>query len=134
MKSDRSRAAGKQGKAERKRHAEKVFIAELQFRLASAVRLASTLKTQPLDFPTLWSHGKHSVEHDEIALRPDQADFAACFLHRSATFLIAVAIKDAVRAAVSDPKNSTDPSVQAAYQIARLIRNAFAHDPFSPKW
>jgi hypothetical protein len=47
---------------------------------------------------------------------------------------MAVAMKDAIRVAVPDPKNSTDPHVQSAYQISRLIRNAFAHSPFDPVW
>lgn len=120
--------------SERERHIEQLFTAELQFHLASAVRLATTLNVQPLDLPMEWTHGQHRVQYGEIALRPDQADYAACFLHRSATFLMAVAMKDAIRAVVPDPKNSNNSDVQAAYQIARLIRNAFAHAPFSPKW
>ena len=47
---------------------------------------------------------------------------------------MAVAVKDAIRAFVSDPKACSDPEVRAAYQIARLIRNAFAHAPFAPIW
>ena len=62
------------------------------------------------------------------------ADCAACFLHRSATYLMAVAMKDAIRAVEPDPKASSDSNVRSAYQIARLIRNAFAHAPFSPTW
>ena len=112
----------------------RLFTAELQFRLASAVRLAVTLENQPLEMPTEWVHGQHRVKHEEIALRPDQADYAACFLQRSATFLMAVGMKDAIRTAVPDPKSSADSDVRAAYQIARMIRNAFAHAPFSPKW
>lgn len=69
-----------------------------------------------------------------MTLHQDQADYAACFLHRSATFLLAVAIKDAIRAVIPDPKNSAIPSVRDAYQVARLVRNAFAHSPFKPVW
>jgi hypothetical protein len=111
-----------------------LFTAELQFRLASTVRLATTLGTQPLDLPMEWTHGVHRVTYEEVVLRPDQADFAADFLHRSATFLMAVAIKDAIRTIVQDPKSSTDANVRSAYQISRLIRNAFAHAPFLPTW
>jgi hypothetical protein len=111
-----------------------LFTAELQFRLASAVRLASSLGTQPVDLPVIWIHGNHSARYGEIALRQDQADYAAHFLQRSATYLLAVAVKDAIRAVVGDPKASPDSDVRAAYQIARLIRNAFAHAPFSPIW
>ena len=108
--------------------------AELQFRLASAVRLASTFKTQPRDLPVEWTHGKHRVRYDEIALSEDDADYAAWNLHRSATFLMAVAMKDAIRVAVHDPKTDSNADVRSAYQISRLIRNAFAHAPFHPIW
>jgi hypothetical protein len=43
-------------------------------------------------------------------------------------------VKDAIRAVIPDPKTSSDPDVKSAYQIARLIRNAFSHAPFSPTW
>lgn len=119
---------------ENEKHIAYLFTAELQFRLASAARLATTLNAQPLDLPTEWTHGKHCVKYGDIALRPDQADYAAFFLHRSATFLMAVAMKDAIRATVDDPKNSPDADMRSAYQIARLIRNAFAHAPLSPAW
>ncbi len=118
---------------ERGKQIGRLLTAELQFRLASAVRLATTRQVQPLDLPQDWTHGKHRVTYEEIALRPDQADYAAFFLHRSATFLMAVAMKDAIRAVVHDPKTSGEP-VRSAYQIARLVRNAFAHAPFSPTW
>lgn len=120
--------------SEREKHIQQLFTAELQFRLASAVRIATTMNIQPLDLPIEWSHGQHRVTYEEIALQQDQADYAACYLQRSATYLMAVAIKDAIRAVVPDPKTSPEPNIRAAYQIARLIRNAFAHAPFSPTW
>ena len=113
---------------------EHLRLAELQFRLASAERLATTFKTQPRELPIEWSHGKHSVRYDEIALSEEDSDYAAWSLHRSATFLMAVAMKDAIRVAVHDPKKDSDADVRSAYQIARLIRNAFAHSPFDPVW
>lgn len=115
-------------------HIARLFTAELQFRLASAVRLATTMNIQPLDLPMDWTHGQHHVKYGGIALRPDQADYAACFLQRSATFLMAVAMKDAIVAVVPDPKTCADAGVRSAYQVSRLIRNAFAHAPFSPRW
>jgi len=116
------------------KHIGLLFTAELQFRLASAVRLATSLGNQPIDLPVTWTHGDHSVRYGEIALRQDQADYAAHFLLRSATYLLAVAVKDAIRVVVGDPKASAESDIRAAYQIARLIRNAFAHAPFSPIW
>lgn len=115
-------------------HIDRLFAAELQFRLASAVRLAVTEKDQPLDLPKEWVHGKHRVYYDEVALRQDQADYAARNLQRSATYLMAVAIKDAIKATFSDPKTHGNSDVSNAYQVSRLIRNAFAHSPFDPTW
>lgn len=112
----------------------KLFASELQFRLASAVRLAVTMEKQPFDLPVEWAHGKHKVKYKEIALRKDQADYAAWHLHNSATFLMAVAIKDAIKTVVTDPKNHSNASIRNSYQISRLIRNAFAHSPFRPVW
>lgn len=113
---------------------DSLFAAELQFRLASAVRLAASVSKQPFDLPLEWAHGAHHVGFQEVALRQDQGDFAAWCLHRTATYMLAMAAKDAIRTAVSDPKNASDAKVQAAYQISRLIRNAFAHAPFNPRW
>jgi hypothetical protein len=137
-----------------------LFSAELQFRLASAVRLATNGSRQPLDLPMEWTHGQHRVLYEEIALRQDQAGYAAFLLHRSSTFTMAVAIKDAIEAlvpglpkAVKAAKNGVDQSIRdvimaitpqpwkcsnddvaTAYHVARLIRNAYAHAPFAPTW
>jgi len=108
--------------AESEKHIALLFTAELQFRLASAVRLATSLGTQPIDLPITWTHGDQTVGYGDIALRPDQADYAAHFLQHSGTYLLAVAVKDAIRAVVSDPKASADSEIRAAYQISRLIR------------
>lgn len=109
-------------------------LAELQFRLAVAVRLATTLENQPLDAPTEWTHGKHKVSYEEIALTKDQADIAANYLKQTATYLMAITIKEALKKSFTDPKNHSDKNVIAAYQISRLIRNAFAHSPIRPVW
>jgi hypothetical protein len=146
--------------AELENHIHHLFQAELQFRLASAVRLATTRNRQPLDLPTVWTHGQHEVSYEEIALRQDQADYAAMLIQQSATLTMAVAAKDAIEAVVPglpkairaskkeinrairecisavDPKSwkASDYDVTTAYHIARLVRNAFSHAPFAPTW
>lgn len=141
-------------------HIHHLFQAELQFRLASAVRLAATSKRQPLDLPAVWIHGQHEVRYEEIALRQDQSEYAAMLLQQSATLTMAVAAKDAIEAIVpklprvtktsktaidsailncitaTSPKpwKASDADVAVAYHIARLVRNAFAHAPFAPTW
>jgi len=116
------------------RHVDLLFTAELQFRLASAVQIAVTMDKQALDLPLAWTHGRHKVGYEEVVLRKDQANVASWNMHRSATFLMAVAIKDAIKATVPGPRNWKNPEVKAAFAIARLIRNAFAHSPFNPIW
>src|ERR1700736_3345014 len=73
------RRRGCHSMTEREEHIGRLFTAELQFRLASAVRLATTRGKQPLDLPIEWTHGKHRAKYQEIALRQDQADYAAFF-------------------------------------------------------
>jgi len=111
-----------------------LFASELQFRLASAVRLATTMKEQPLDLPIQWTYGNHSVKNNEIALREDQAEYASWLLHQSAIFLMATEIKNALAAIIEDPINHKDKKISDAFQIVRFIRNAFAHHPFKPVW
>jgi hypothetical protein len=141
-------------------HIQYLFAAELQFRLASAVRLAVNGKRQPLALPMEWSHGRHVVHYEEIALRQDQADYAAFLVHRSATLAMAVAIKDAIEVLVPNlPKivkktnadvdgaireairtiaikgwKASDDDVATAYHVSGLIRNAYSHAPFAPVW
>jgi len=109
-------------------------IAELQFRLAVSVRLATTLKKQPLDVPAEWTHGKYRVLYKEIVLTQDQADIAANYLKQTATYLMAITIKESLKKIYKDPRNHKDKNIVAAYQISRLIRNAFAHSPIRPIW
>jgi hypothetical protein len=113
---------------------EQLFASELQFRLASAVRLATTMKKQPLDCPIEWVYGKHRVKYNEVALREDQAEYASWLLHQSATFLMATEIKNAIIAVMKDPINHKDKNISNAFQIVRFIRNAFTHHPFKPVW
>lgn len=141
-------------------HIKYLFDAELQFRLASAIRIAVTNGRQPLDFPQIWTHGKHSVDYDEVSLRQDQAEYAAAIIQHSATLTMAIAVKDAIESVIPGlskavKKNGNniiqavnneiintkdkrwlipDHQVGTVYHVSRLIRNAYAHAPFSPKW
>lgn len=119
---------------ERLKHLSRLKVAEHQFRLACTVNLATTLGVQTLDVPVVWSYGRHQVSFEEFGLRVDQAEFAASQLEMTATFVIAAAIRDAVLALFTNAKNHHDPNVVCAYQISRIIRNAFSHSMTNPVW
>lgn len=113
---------------------DQLFVAELQFRLAVSVELATQVKRQTLDVPETWVHGKHKITYKEIALRQDQADYAAWHLLNSATFLMATEIKNSIIKTIPEPLNCKNGLILSAFQISRFIRNAFTHHPFKPIW
>ena len=109
--------------------------AELQFRLACTVWCATTNGTQPLDLPSVWTFGKYSIESHEMALTPEGASFAAQCLERSTTYLLAVQIKEALTEWTNHKaREHPQLEVRFAFEIARLIRNGFAHHPMRPVW
>lgn len=109
--------------------------AELQFRLAVTVHLATTVRKQTLDVPVSWTYGQHNVSYDEIALTHEGADFAARLFKKSATYLMAMQIQEALTwFSGGQARSHSDPDVRCAFEIARLIRNSFAHHPLHPQW
>ncbi|HNS85504.1 MAG TPA: hypothetical protein PKH09_01295 [Parvularculaceae bacterium] len=115
-------------------HAGRLKIAEQQFRLAATVNLAVTNGVQTLDVPVKWTFGQHSVRYEDFGLRPDQAPLAAACLEHTAVLAMSGVIRDAIVALFEDPKNHSDSNVVGAYQISRLVRNAFAHSFVAPTW
>lgn len=111
-----------------------LILAEQQFRLACTVNLAVCNQVQTLDVPVKWSFGKHIVSYEDFGLRPDQADYAASQLEMTATFVLVSAIRDALITFFPNPQTNNNQDVVSAYQISRMIRNAFAHNVVTPKW
>ncbi len=113
---------------------KKLIVAEQQFRLACTVNLAVSNNVQTFDVPVEWTFGKHRVSYEDFGLRADQAELAASHLEMTATFVICAAIRDALIGYFSDPKSHANESVVAAFQIGRMLRNAFSHSMISPVW
>ena len=109
-------------------------LAEQQFRLACTVHLAVVNDVQPLDVPIEWSFGEHRVSYEEFGLRKDQAPVAGHALEETAMLVLTGAILDAIKAHFHAPRHHDDARVVASYQIARIIRNAFAHSMIDPTW
>jgi hypothetical protein len=119
---------------DQEQHIGRLRLAEHQFRLACTVNLAVTNRVQTLDVPVEWTFGRHRVGYAEFGLRQDQADLASCQLEMTATCVLAGAIRDAIVGTFKHPKTHDNADVVSAYQISRLIRNAFSHSMVSPRW
>jgi hypothetical protein len=122
-------------------HGALLKTAELAYRLAHAVRVYCSLNSSKaesgephFDYPQAYSYGKHTVSYEEFALTGPQEDFASAALLHSAIYTMAIQMDTALQECVPDRFNHPDADLQSAAWIARLIRNAFAHDPFSPIW
>ena len=117
-----------------KEHIALLKRAELQFRLMIAVRTASTLGKLPLQVPVLFTFGRQSVTSADLALTREEADEGAAILEHTTTYTLAVQIYQAMKDVLVKPREHTNQEVRHAFEIARLIRNAYAHQPFDPHW
>jgi hypothetical protein len=87
-----------------------------------------------LDQPSGWSYGKHFMSRQEMTLSGEDAILASSVLHHSATLGLAVQIVAAIKAILPDVRESGSEVQRSAFEIARLIRNAFTHQPLEPRW
>jgi hypothetical protein len=110
------------------------MLAEQQFRLACTVNLAVANGVQTLDVPVEWTFGRHRVSYEDFGLRAEQAELAASCLEMTATFVIAGAIRDALVGCFPNTRQHSDQDVVSAYQISRMMRNAFSHSMIYPVW
>ncbi len=108
---------------------------ERQFKLAVALRVACSGRPENLlGYAAQWTFGRHIAGHEELRLTSGEEERAAAALSHSATYLMAVQMDSALQAFVPDRFRHPDPDLRAACWVARLIRNAFAHQPLSPTW
>jgi hypothetical protein len=108
-------------------------LAEQQFRLACTVNLAVFHNEQTLDVPIVWRYGDHAVSYKDFGLRHDQALLAASLMENRSLYVLAKAIQDAIGGLI-DSADNADPSVEASFQIATILRNSFAHSMIFPVW
>jgi len=111
----------------------------MQFKLAlqtnaAAHRGASWLGPPLPQYLAGMSYGGLHIGKADLRLTPDEAALASSALEHTATFALAVAVDSAFEKIIPDRFNSSDPAIVVAARIARIIRNAFSHDPFFPTW
>jgi hypothetical protein len=104
--------------------------AAIHFKLVFGLRA-----TRPsVSYLDTFSFGRHVAHHDELALTPEQEEHAFAALEHCATYITVVQVHTVLEAVHPDPFHIKEPAISAAFQISRLIRNAFAHNPFAPVW
>lgn len=109
--------------------------AQLQYKFALAISTTIQLgKFQDLLYYDVFAYGPHAFKKEELILSKEQELFAATLLVHSATYICAVQADTVLQATIPNRFQHTDPDIRSASWIARLIRNAFAHNPFAPVW
>lgn len=78
--------------------------------------------------------GDHSLGKNELVLSTEDRRIASSCMYHSATYLLAVVADTALEQCFLNRFDHNSTEVITASRIARLIRNAFAHDPFHPVW
>jgi hypothetical protein len=82
----------------------------------------------------VFSWGEHLADKDELILNGEEEELAIALLHHVATYLLANQIDSYLGICRKDRFTDKDKNIRDAACIARLIRNAFAHNPFNPQW
>ncbi len=117
------------------RYRELLEYAQLQYKFALAVSTNIQFHKFPdLVYHDAFAYGPHVFEKEELMLSKEQEQLAAILLVHSATYLCAVQADTVLQATIPDRFKHSDPNIRSASWIARLIRNAFAHNPFAPVW
>jgi hypothetical protein len=111
-------------------HAQLIKNAQILFKFSLGISA-----TRPeLGYLQSFASYRHTANGDELQLTREDEFAAASFLEHVATYVLAVQIDTVLETAYPDRFQSTDQIVRSTSAIARLIRNAFAHNPFAPKW
>lgn len=106
-------------------------IAAMQFKLAVQVSAFPGAVLQPM---VGMQYGGLSIGKQDLELSADDTALAQSALKHTATFMLALAVDTALECMIPNRFNSTNPDIVVAARIARILRNAFAHDPFFPRW
>jgi hypothetical protein len=96
--------------------------------------LGLTATRRHVNYLETFSFGQHVAHRDELALTTEQEEHAFAALEHCAPYLAAVQVHTILESIHTDPFKISESEIAAAFQIARLIRNAFARNPFEPIW
>ncbi len=122
---------------DKKAYIQLLKITEIQYRFANAISTLYSINERlpRLLYPKTWVWGRHTIADKDIKLSRDEARDGAMYLTHSALYVMVIQIDTALEKCFGGDRFShPDKDIKSASCIARLIRNAFAHDPFHPVW
>lgn len=85
-------------------------------------------------YPNSWSWGKHVFSHSQLEVKKEDQEHAAMFLVHSTLLTIVTQIDAVFGKAIPNRFESDDGELKNSAIISRMIRNAYAHNPFFPVW
>lgn len=118
----------------KKESKSKLAHSELFLKFALGVNLdINTGHTLP--YLDTFSFGQHVLTKKDLELNRDQEKTGSKILEHVGTYVVILQLNEVLENEWGPSRlESNDITVRNLSQIVRLIRNAFAHDPFSPKW
>jgi hypothetical protein len=117
----------------REKYIRSLDLAANQYKLALQTKAAADLGAVPQRLIGVTYGGLH-IDKQDNQLSPEDAAFASSALEHTAMFTLAVAADTALERTIPDRFNESNQNVATAARIARILRNAFSHDPFFPRW
>ncbi len=111
-------------------HSGLVKDAQMLFKLS----LGFSATRPELGYLSSFASYQHLAHYDELKLTRDEEFASAGFFEHVATYTLAVQVDTALEVIYPNRFDSTDATLRSAARIAHLIRNAFAHNPFAPRW
>jgi len=80
-------------------------------------------------------YGSHRMNSEELKLSDEERDYAPRLYEHTAKYVLVTQVDKVLQEMIGgDRFEHEDDNLRAASHIIRQLRNAFAHDPFNPRW
>lgn len=112
-----------------------LLCAQIHFKFAYAVSGTVTGNGNRLIYSNQFSYGQHTLEEGQLKLSRKQELIGNTINEHVATYICGLQIDSVLETLHgNDRLKSTKSEIRTPSVIARVIRNAFAHNPMNPIW